>query len=147
METNRATEYMAQGHVCAEAVLHATCDEFGIEQPEGGVPRIAHFFAGGIGNTGSVCGAVAGAVMAMGLLTKPGETMEEELEQLSLAGEFRRRFEGEMKSIQCRDLTGVDLSTPEGIEIFMRSDIPEKVCFPAVATAHRLVVELLNEVR
>ena len=147
METNRATEYMAQGHVCAEAVLHATCDEFGIELEDGGVPRIAHFFAGGIGNTGSVCGAVAGAVMAMGLITEPGETMDEELEQLGLAAEFRDRFEAEMKSIQCRDLTGVDLGTPEGIEIFMRSDIPEKVCFPAVAAAHRLVVELLKEAR
>ena len=147
METNRATEYMAQGHVCAEAVLHATCDEFGIELEDGGVPRIAHFFAGGIGNTGSVCGAVAGAVMAMGLITEPGETMDEELEQLGLAAEFRDRFEAEMKSIQCRDLTGVDLGTPEGIEIFMRSDIPEKVCFPAVAAAHRLAVELLKEAR
>ena len=43
------------------------------------IPRIANGFAGGIGNTGSVCGAVIGAVMAIGLKLERGDTMEEML--------------------------------------------------------------------
>jgi hypothetical protein len=39
----------------------------------------------------------------------------------------------------------VDLSTPEGIEQLMGSDIPKTVCFPAVGVAYRLVVDLLKE--
>ena len=109
------------------------------------IPRIAGAFAGGIGNTGAVCGAVVGAVMAIGLKQGRAETMEEALRNLAVAREFRRRFEAEMETINCRELTGADLSTPEGIKQFMGSDTPKTVCFPAVGVAYRLVVDLLKE--
>ena len=109
------------------------------------IPRIASGFAGGIGNTGAVCGAVIGAVMAIGLKQGQADTMDDMLRNLATAGEFRRRFEAEMGSISCRELTGVDLSTEEGIKQFMSSDTPQTVCFPAVSAAYRLVVDLLKE--
>jgi C_GCAxxG_C_C family probable redox protein len=115
--------------------------------------RIASGFAGGIGNTGAVCGAVVGAVMAIGL--KQGRddasddgsrtSMEEMLGRLGVAREFRRRFEAEMETISCRELTGIDLSTEEGLKQLMSSDTPLTVCVPAVGVAYRLVVDLLNE--
>ncbi len=97
-------------------MLLAVCPEFQIENEI--IPRIASAFAGGIGNTGAVCGAVAGAVMAIGLKIEKADTMEEGLHQLAVVQEFRRRFEAEMETINCRELTGADLSTPEGIEQF-----------------------------
>ena len=145
METNRATEHMANGLVCAESVLLATCEEFGVDVDEKVIPKIAYAFAGGIGNTGSVCGAVAGAVMSIGLIKGRGETMEEMMSVLGSAAEFRKRFEAEMKTISCRELTGLDLTKPESLEDLMGSDVPQTVCFPAVATAHRLIVDLLRE--
>lgn len=36
------------------------------------------------------------------------------------------------------------LTTPEGVKQLMSSDVPQTVCFPAVATAYRLVVDLLK---
>ncbi|MDH3458232.1 MAG: C-GCAxxG-C-C family protein [Gemmatimonadota bacterium] len=123
----------------------AVCQEFEIEVDSEIIPRIAYAFAGGIGNSGSVCGAVAGAVMAIGLKQERGETMEEGLRNLAVAQEFRRRFEAEMETIYCRELTGADLSTKEGIEQFMSSDTPQTVCFPAVGVAYKLVVDLLKE--
>ena len=121
------------------------CQEFEIEIENDVIPRIAFGFAGGIGNTGAVCGAVAGAVMAIGLKQGRAETMEEGLRELAVAREFRRRFEAEMETISCRELTGADLTTEEGLEQFMSSDTPQKVCFPAVGVAYRLVVNLLKE--
>ncbi len=121
------------------------CQEFEVEVDNEIIPRIAFGFAGGIGNTGAVCGAVAGAVMAIGLKIERGDTMEEYLRALGVVQEFRRRFEAEMGTINCRELTGADLTTPEGIEQFMGSDIPQTVCFPAVGVAYRLVVDLLKE--
>jgi C_GCAxxG_C_C family probable redox protein len=109
------------------------------------IPQIASAFAGGIGNTGAVCGAVIGAVMAIGLKQGRADTMEEALRNLAVTREFRRRFEAEMKTISCRELTGADLTTEEGIEQFMSSDTPQAVCFPAVGVAYRLVVDLLKE--
>ncbi len=122
------------------------CQEFGIEIESDIIPRIAFYFAGGIGNTGAVCGSVAGAVMALGLKLGRGDTMDESLRRLAVAQEFRRRFEAERGDITCRGLTGIDMSTEEGLRQFMSSeDIPMTVCFPAVGAAFRLVVDLLKE--
>jgi len=49
------------------------CQEFEIETESEIIPRIASCFGGGIGNTGAVCGAVAGAAMAIGLKKERGE--------------------------------------------------------------------------
>ena len=83
--------------------------------------------------------------MAIGLEKGRADTMEEGLRTLAVAQEFRRRFEAEMGTISCRELTGADLSTEEGIEQYMSSDTPQTVCFPAVGAAYRLVVDLLKE--
>jgi C_GCAxxG_C_C family probable redox protein len=109
------------------------------------IPGIAGGFAGGIGNTGSVCGSVIGAVMAIGLKQGRADSMEKMLSNLQVTQEFRRRFEAEMKTISCRELTGLDLNTEEGIKQLMGSDIPQTVCFPAVEAAYRIVLELLKE--
>ncbi len=106
---------------------------------------LASLFAGGIGNTGSVCGAVIGATMAIGLKKGRADSMEGIMGNLALAGEFRRRFEAEVGTISCRELTGVDFTTPEGLEQYMNSDKPTTVCASAVNTAHRLAVEILTE--
>jgi C_GCAxxG_C_C family probable redox protein len=123
----------------------AVCQELEMETESDLIPRIASGFAGGIGNSGAICGAIVGAVMAIGLKQGKADTMEEMFRNLSVAREFRRRFEAEMGNINCRELTGVDLSTAEGIEQFMNSDTPQKVCFPAVAAAYRIAVDLLKE--
>jgi C_GCAxxG_C_C family probable redox protein len=121
------------------------CQEFEIEIAKDVIPRIAFFFGGGMGNTGAVCGAVCGAMMALGLKKERPDTMDEMLRTLAVAQEFRRRFEAEMGTINCRELTGADLTTEEGVKQYMSSDTPMTVCFPAVGVAYRLVVDLLKE--
>jgi C_GCAxxG_C_C family probable redox protein len=119
------------------------CQEFEIESEI--IPRIASCFGGGIGNTGAVCGAVVGAVMAIGLKKERGDTMEDWLRIAAVAHEYRRRFEAAMGTINCRELTGADLSTEEGLKQYMSSDTSQTVCFPAVGVAYRLVLDLLKE--
>jgi len=121
------------------------CREFGIDTPEGIFPQIAFGFAGGLGNTGAVCGAVVGAVMALGLRRGRGEDMEEMFARMGEVAEFRRRFEAEMGTISCRELTGLDLSTEQGREELMNLDVAQKACFPAVAAGYRIAVELIRE--
>jgi len=113
------------------------------------IPQIALGFAGGIGITGSVCGAVTGAVMAISLKLGKAEAMKEKLRSFAVKREFRQRFEEEMGSMICAELTGLDMAdvdlTMAGFSNMMTDSTPEKVCFPAVATAYRLVVDLLQE--
>jgi C_GCAxxG_C_C family probable redox protein len=119
------------------------CRDYNIESDV--IPRIASCFGGGIGNTGSVCGAVIGATMAIGLVRKQSSSIEEWLATAKIAQEFRRRFEAEMQTISCRELTGIDLTTIEGSEELMNSDVAMNVCIPAVAHAYRIVSELLKD--
>jgi C_GCAxxG_C_C family probable redox protein len=125
-------------------VLLAVCQDNGIESEV--VPRIASGFAGGIGNTGSVCGAVIGAVMAIGLMQKKADSMEEGLANLAVGQEFRRRYETEMETISCRELTGLDLTTQEGLEKIMTSETAQAACFSSVGVAYRVVSDLLKEI-
>ena len=92
------------------------CQEFGLEIGNPAIPQLASGFAGGIGNSGAVCGAVVGGVMAIGLKLGRADTMEGMLQNLGVAREFRRRFEAEMGNIGCRELTGLDL-TAEGADV------------------------------
>jgi C_GCAxxG_C_C family probable redox protein len=115
-----------------------------METENDAISRIASPFAGGMGNSGAVCGAVVGAMMAIGLKQRRADTREKMLRNLAMAREFRCRFEAEMGTIICRELTGLDLSTDKGLEEFMNSDKPQTVCFPAVGAAYRLVVDLLK---
>lgn len=120
-----------------------------METDNSAIPRIAFGFAGGIGITGAVCGAVSGAVMAIGLKLGRGETMEDMLRRWAVSRELCRRFEAEMGTIHCRELTGVDMSAvdlkPEGMGQFMNFDKLQTVCIPAVGVAYQQVVRLLRE--
>jgi hypothetical protein len=62
-----------------------------------------------------------------------------------VAQEFRKRFEAEMGTIICSELTGLDMSSGVELDKLMDSEIPMTVCFPAVGLAYRLVSDLLKE--
>lgn len=83
--------------------------------------------------------------MAIGLLRERGSTIDDWLRISDIVQEFRNRFEAEMKTINCRELTGLDLSTREGREKAMSTDVGQRVCIPAVALAYRTVMDLLKE--
>lgn len=118
------------------------CQRLGIQSDL--VPRIATAFGGGIGGAGEVCGAVAGGVMAIGLRHGRQEASERDARAQGLAQELVRRFQAEMGHVGCRQLTGMDLSTREGVKAFYASDVPQRVCLPAVGVAYRVVTELLE---
>jgi C_GCAxxG_C_C family probable redox protein len=119
------------------------CQELEIDTGNGVIPRIASGFGGGIGNTGAVCGAVVGAVMALSLKMEQGG-MEEYMRLAGVIQEFRRRFESKMGTISCHELTGLDLTDEEGLKESMSSDVAQQVCFPAVGTAYQIVLDLLR---
>lgn len=141
MDANRATRLLEEGYNCAQSVLMAVCQEHNIEVDK---PEIAMCLGGGIGFMGEVCGAVTGGAMAIGMVKGPAEDLQEFQENMPVVQEFRKRFEAEMKSIHCRDLTGMSLSEPGEFEAFMESEIPEKVCAKAVHVAYITAMDVLK---
>jgi C_GCAxxG_C_C family probable redox protein len=84
------------------------------------VIRIASNFGGGVAGWGGVCGAVSGAVMALGLVYgTSGYEAEREFSEKrkrlrALTQELMNAFEEEWGHINCYDLLGCNTRTPEG---------------------------------
>jgi C_GCAxxG_C_C family probable redox protein len=82
--------------------------------------RAASNMGGGVSGWGSVCGAVSGAAMALGLIfgTNGDEEMEiykEKREKMrAFTQEYFKDFEDKWGTVRCIDLLGVDFRTPEG---------------------------------
>ena len=100
---------------CAEAVLLTMCEYYHIELRD--CPKIATALGGGLSGTQSLCGAVSGALMVIGL--KHGRLMGGDK---APAYDFGKRFMAWYKenefSLNCSELTGMDLTDPDQMAAF-----------------------------
>jgi len=115
------------------------------EQEDPAAVRMMGGFGGGIGGSGSVCGAISGGVAALSSKYGKGTLAEKEDSKLfPLCAELYRRFATEIEvSNFCRDITGTDFTKPEEIKAYIAS--PEKIarCIRLVAKTTELVRDML----
>jgi len=108
-KSDAAVACFAGGFNCAQAVLSAYCEEFGVDKDT--ALRISCGFGGGMGRLQETCGAVSGAYMLIGL--KYGQTAENDKaakeKTYALLREFSKRFEERNGTTNCREILGVDL--------------------------------------
>ena len=96
---------------CAQSVFAAFSSR--LDMDESAMLKLASPFGGGIARRGQVCGAVTGALMALGL-ARGADTPTGKEDAYRLGQEFIQRFESLHGSIQCCQLLGCDIGTPEG---------------------------------
>lgn len=110
-----ARGYFRQGLNCSESVLRTFMDIYDIELPEE-VICMASGFGGGIGHTKNTCGAITGAVLALGTLKGrrnpigPKEEMGERVKNLQkniypLFGAMIHEIEDKYGTLICRDMS------------------------------------------
>lgn len=96
----------------------------------------ATYFGGGFAGTGELCGVLSGLALALGerdtVLADRGEQPPADTPDRMRA--IHKEFEETFGARRCRDLTGYDLSTPDGMTAFRMSDIRSK-CNDYVAWA------------
>ncbi|MHA1877737.1 MAG: C-GCAxxG-C-C family protein [Promethearchaeota archaeon] len=112
--SEKALSCMQKYGSCCSGVLAAYASEAGMDIDHAGAA--GRGMAGGVGGLGSVCGAVSGAVMAIGLKMTNKENIQDMttgLKVMEKTREFVALFEKEHSSIQCRDLIGYDISSSE----------------------------------
>lgn len=87
----------SEGMSCSKATFLALCRIFEVNIPEETLMRMASGFGGGIGRThsGGTCGALSGAVLAIGLLSP------DDAASLKRCAELYRRFETERGDVAC----------------------------------------------
>jgi len=139
--SEKATTRFLEGYNCAQSILLTMFEHWNGENEL--IPKIATAFGGGIGRCGSVCGALTGGVMALGIKYGTNEpSLEKRLKVYKLAQKFYKRFEKQHGSVLCRELIGYDLSVPEELEEARRARILEEKCVNFVKEAVETLIEL-----
>ncbi len=87
-------------------MFSAVAEQMGVDYQT--AVKVSCGFGGGM-YLGSVCGAVTGGIMAIGL-KYGGAGMQANIQTAKVVREFADRFKEKHKSINCTDLTGFDLS-------------------------------------
>ena len=126
---------------CAQCTLSVFCEELGMDKND--TLKVALAFGAGMGRTDGRCGAVTGAYMVLGLRPYPGLTPAEHKEKVySLVQEFNKKFKALNKSLNCSDLLGCDISTPEGLAAARSSKAFSNQCPKAIADAVAILEEM-----
>ena len=137
----KAAAYFLQGYNCAQSVLLTMFEHW--KRKSNLIPRIATGFGGGIGRCGSVCGALTGGVMALGIKHGTNEpTQKKRLKVYELAHKLYNCFHKQHGTVLCRELIGYDLSNPEELEEAWKVRIFEKRCVRFVKTTIEIIVDL-----
>lgn len=144
--TGQALYLFKQGFSCSQAVCAAFAPAFDLDAET--ALKVSGAFGGGCGRQGDLCGAVAGAMMVLGL--KHGRTRAEDtatrdacyIAVQTLWRQFRERNGG---TVVCRDLLGCDLGTPEGREKAKQIEHHTKICPTFIRDAGEILEELLAE--
>ncbi|WP_167616615.1 C-GCAxxG-C-C family protein [Maribellus sediminis] len=111
---------------CAQTVFSLHADELGINEKT--ALRIASGFGGGMA-CAETCGAVTGAYMVIGLKhghhTGDAEAKAHTKQKIQL---FNEKFKAVHGSLICKELTGYDISTPEGSEAATEAEVFTQKC-------------------
>ena len=136
--------FRERGWNCAQSVAGAFCDATGMDMDT--AKRISAPFGGGMGRLREVCGAMSGALMAMGLLCAPEDPADRaaKAEHYAMVQEFARRFRERNGSLYCRDLLQSADTRPtpsERTEQFYRT----RPCERIIRSAAEILDEMLEE--
>ncbi|MEM3442694.1 MAG: C-GCAxxG-C-C family protein [Candidatus Bathyarchaeia archaeon] len=137
----RAAAHFLKGYNCAQSVLLTMFEYWNCKNEI--IPKIATAFGGGIGRSGSVCGALTGGIMALGIKYGTNEpSLNDRLKAYELAHKFYKQFEKNHGSVLCRDLIGFDLSDKNELEKARATKVFEVKCVKFVEGAVEILLRL-----
>ena len=139
--SEKAIEFFNNGCSCAQSVVLAFQDKIDLNEDQ--IKRSASSFGSGMSRQQYTCGALTGAYMVIGLTTPVAESKEERDSQYLKVREFTGRFEDIHGSAECRELTGCDFLTEEGVAYFQQNGLKQSICAPCVITSVNLLEKVL----
>jgi len=141
---NRGLELFNSGYNCAQACFAAVAPDLGMSELE--AIKVAAAFGGGIARTGNTCGALSGALMALGLKRAGAETSPEIKNAFYLRSQaLVNAFTQKCGAVNCRDLLGCHIGAPEGMKQAQEQNLFKTVCPKLVAEASQILSEMLDE--
>lgn len=131
-----AAAYYQNGLWCGESVVKAVNEALGMPMPDG-VHRMASGFCEGLGGSRCICGALAGAVMASGIVLGRRAASDPWEPSYDAAAELRRRWVSYEQATTCHEVA----------ERHGGMSAPERWahCAVLVGLAARWVIELVDD--
>jgi len=142
-KSGEALALFQEGFSCSQAVLAVFAGENGLSREA--ALRVAQPFGGGIAASGDWCGAVTGALQAIG--HKYGRVKADDTaakaKTYALVREFLARFRALHGLVRCNDLLGCDIGTPEGQKAIEEKNLHRTICDTLVRDAVRILEDIL----
>jgi C_GCAxxG_C_C family probable redox protein len=140
--SEHAKELFLSGNNCAQSVLLSFADDMGYSKEL--ALKVSAGFGGGMGKEQRTCGAVTGAIMALGILKGEKVSDNEQLKSQTYSAVqlFLKKFTDEFQSTNCGELTGCDFKSDAGNEKFKNEGVMENICAPCVKRAVQIVEAL-----
>ena len=138
----RAIEFFkdTNGFNCAQSIFATYSEAFGLDRET--ALKLSCGLGAGMGKTGQVCGAVSGAILALGL--KYGRYRLEDTESkdrtYALVQEFEKLFCERNKTVNCNELLQIDLRTADREVV---REITQKQCSRYVRDAAEILETLI----
>ena len=127
---------------CCESVLLALKGYLGTGSEL--IPKIGTGIGAGVSLNGLLCGSVSSVAMAIGM--KHGRTSSEENPQpvWNMVDKYVAEFKDKFGYVNCRQLTGLDLKTNEGLKEYY-AKVHDYACAARIRFAVEKAVEILKE--
>ena len=142
-QTQRAVELFSQNYNCAQSVYAACASGDGLSEAQR--LALAAPFGGGIARQGEICGALTGALLALGETEGKAMAADPVAGRNALYEHARQLTEAFRKahgSILCRELTGCALDTEAGQRSFKERGLHQNLCTKLVVFAAEEVVSM-----
>lgn len=138
----KALEYYNNNFNCSQGVFTSFATEMGIDEKL--ALKISTNFGGGE-RKGEVCGAVAGALMVLGLRCGhcDSEDTENKAKAYAVSTEFMNRFIMKNGSVVCRELLGYDLTKTEDMSFIEKHKLFRIFCPKMIISAAEILDEMI----
>ena len=128
----RAEELDRQGWTCSEAVFLAISEALGMEAPV----ELLTGLGAGLGGRGHACGAVTGAIVALGLrFGRKEPDKEAKARAYRAAARMYDQFRRDFHSTECWEITDRE---PDPVR-------RKELCLPTVRRAAEIAATIINE--
>lgn len=138
-------KYFSGKYNCSQSTMKAILVGMDLDFEQ--ILPLAAGLGAGVAHEGNVCGAVSGAILALGVIES--NTHKEPLVQKQAAytsGEaFVRRFKSKNGTIICNELTGIEMIDTTARKAANEDGTFAKKCPSFVADAVRITLELATE--
>jgi C_GCAxxG_C_C family probable redox protein len=141
----RAETLFLEGYACSQAVAMAFASRLGLT--EAGAAGAASAFGGGMARNGWTCGAVTGAMIAIGLHAgnRTPDGMARKDDTYARVNALFARFVAAHGATDCRVLTGCEMSSTTDRQRASEAGVFRTVCPALVRTAASFVLETLEQ--